>query len=139
MSKEARAPLCPCESGKAYKTCCGLYHAGEVAPTAEALMRSRYTAYVFKLEDYLLRTWHPDTRPVALNLNADSAIKWIGLQVNHAQTQDSTATVDFMARYKINGKAERLHELSQFVCLDSQWFYLSGTGTDTGTQNNSDI
>ena len=100
-------------------------------------MRSRYTAYVFKLEDYLLQTWHHDTRPAALNLSADSAIKWIGLQVNHAQMQDSTTTVDFTARYKINGKAERLHELSQFVRLDSHWFYLSGTGTDT--QNNSDI
>lgn len=109
---------------------------GEAAPTAEALMRSRYTAYVLKLEDYLLQTWHADTRPAALNLSADSNIKWIGLQVNHTETQVSTATVDFTARYKISGKAERLHELSQFVRLESRWFYL--TGNDPSTQISTD-
>ncbi len=88
-------------------------------------MRSRYTAYVLKLEDYLLQTWHAETRP-ALNLNEDQAIKWLGLQVNHVVTHESTATVDFVARYKIRGKAEHLHELSQFVCEDSRWFYFSG-------------
>lgn len=90
-------------------------------------MRSRYTAYVLGLEDYLLQTWHPDTRPDALNLSQDKAIKWIGLQVRHTETHELTATVDFVARYKIGGKAERLHELSQFVLLQSRWFYLTGT------------
>jgi SEC-C motif-containing protein len=90
-------------------------------------MRSRYTAYVLGLEDYLLQTWHPDSRPDALNLSQDTAIKWIGLQVTHTETHQSTATVDFVARYKIGGKAERLRELSQFVLLESRWFYLTGT------------
>jgi len=89
-------------------------------------MRSRYTAYVLGLEDYLLQTWHPDTRPLVLNLNEDQAIKWLGLQIKRVETSESTATVDFVARYKIGGKAERLHELSQFVRLESRWFYLSG-------------
>lgn len=89
-------------------------------------MRSRYTAYVLGLEDYLLQTWHPQTRPPALNLTEDRAIKWLGLQVNHVETNESTATVDFVARYKIGGKAERLQELSQFVRFESLWFYLSG-------------
>ena len=55
---------CPCGSGRAYAACCGRLHSGaENAASAETLMRSRYSAYVLKLEDYLLATWHPDTRP----------------------------------------------------------------------------
>jgi SEC-C motif-containing protein len=135
LSKKAIDTLCPCESGKHYHACCGIYHAGAAAPTAETLMRSRYTAYVLGLEDYLLQTWHPDTRPDALHLNQDTAIKWIGLQVKHTETHELTATVHFTARYKVGGKAERLHELSQFVLLESRWFYLSGTDPTA----NSDI
>lgn len=90
-------------------------------------MRSRYTAYVFALEEYLLQTWHPDTRPDALNLAEDPPTKWLGLQVRHAETMsESTATVEFVARYKIAGKTERLHELSQFVRLKNRWYYLIG-------------
>lgn len=88
-------------------------------------MRSRYTAYVLQLEDYLLQTWHADTRPAALNLAEDLPAKWLGLQVRHTKTMsESTATVEFVARYKIGGKAERLHELSQFVRLEDRWYYL---------------
>ena len=91
-------------------------------------MRSRYTAYVLGLEDYLLQTWHPDTRPATLNLAEDPPAKWLGLQVKHTETMsESTATVEFVARYKIAGKAERLHELSQFVRIESRWYYLSGS------------
>ncbi len=90
-------------------------------------MRSRYTAYVLGLEDYLLNTWHPDTRPQALNLAEDTATSWLGLQVKHAEnTSDNTATVEFVARYKIGGKAERMHEISQFVRIEGCWYYLSG-------------
>ena len=97
-------------------------------PTAEALMRSRYTAYVLQLEDYLLQTWHADTRPAALNLAEDLPAKWLGLQVKHAEIiSESTATVEFVARYKIGGKAERLHELSEFVHIDGRWYYLTGS------------
>ncbi len=90
-------------------------------------MRSRYTAYVFGVEDYLLQTWHPDTRPDALNLTEALPTKWLGLQVKHTKTMsESTAAVEFVARYKIGGKAERLHELSQFVRLENRWYYLIG-------------
>lgn len=90
-------------------------------------MRSRYTAYVLQLEDYLLQTWHADTRPAALNLAEDLPAKWLGLQVRHTKTMsESTATFEFVARYKIGGKAERLHELSQFVRLEDRWYYLIG-------------
>ena len=119
---------CPCESGKPYSTCCQLYHQGLVAPTAEALMRSRYTAFALGLENYLLNTWHPDTRPTALNLADDPSTKWLGMQVKHsANIEPNKATVEFVARYKIAGKAYRLHELSQFIHLENRWYYLTGS------------
>ena len=119
---------CPCESSKPYSACCEPYHLGVAAPTAEALMRSRYTAYVLQLEDYLLQTWHANTRPAALNLAEDLPAKWLGLQIKHAEIiSESTATVEFVARYKIAGKAECLHELSEFVHIDGRWYYLTGS------------
>ena len=120
--------LCPCESGKSYQACCQPYHLGEVAPDAEKLMRSRYTAYVFKLDDYLLATWHTSTRPATLNLNDEPPLKWLGLQIKRFNTISvSSATVEFIARYKPAGKAERLHEISEFVLENERWFYVSGT------------
>ncbi len=91
-------------------------------------MRSRYTAYVLRLEDYLLKTWHPETRPDTLNLTEDPPTKWLGLQVKRAEnTGETTATVEFIARYKVTGKAERLHELSQFIRMENRWYYLTGS------------
>lgn len=90
-------------------------------------MRSRYTAYVLGLEDYLLKTWHPDTRPAKLGLAEEPPVKWLGLQVKHSErTGDDAATVTFVARYKIGGKAERIHEISQFSRIENRWYYLSG-------------
>jgi len=127
-NKATTPNLCPCESGKPYNACCEPYHLGLAAPTAEALMRSRYTAFVLGLEEYLLQTWHPNTRPNALNLTEDPPTKWLGLQVKQAElTSETTATVEFIARYKVTGKAERLHELSQFVCIEGCWYYLLGS------------
>lgn len=122
---------CPCGSGKSYAACCGPLHAGEKpAPTAEALMRSRYAAYVLKLEDYLLATWHASTRPSELDLAADDS-KWLGLEVRAHQQQDAThATVDFVARYRIAGRGHRLRELSRFVREDGRWYYIDGDLAD---------
>lgn len=87
-------------------------------------MRSRYCAYVLKLEDYLLATWHPDTRPASIEFENE---KWLGLQVKkHVVESQSAATVEFVARFKINGRAHRLHEISRFVLEDGRWFYLDG-------------
>lgn len=118
---------CPCGSGKAYAACCGPLHFGQnFAFTADALMRSRYSAYVLKLEDYLLASWHPTTRPSELDLAADGT-KWLGLEVRkHQQQDDSHATVEFVARYRIAGRGHRLHELSRFVREDGRWYYLDG-------------
>jgi len=114
-------------SGKPYAACCGRLHSGaEIAATAEALMRSRYSAYVLKLDDYLLATWHPGTRPSELDLTADDS-KWLGLDVKkHALQDNDHATVEFVARYRIAGKGHRLHELSRFVREDGRWYYVDG-------------
>ena len=119
--------LCPCESGKPYKNCCEPAHSGTPAANAEALMRSRYSAFVLGLEAYLLKTWHPKSRPSALNLADDPPTKWLGLQIKRAEnTSETTAIVEFVARYKVAGKATRLHETSQFERIDGCWYYLSG-------------
>lgn len=93
-------------------------------------MRSRYSAYVFSLEDYLLATWHPDTRPKALALAAD-ATRWLGLKIvrstSGAGIDEDVASVEFVARFRNGGgAAQRLHELSRFVRQDARWYYLDG-------------
>jgi SEC-C motif domain protein len=104
---------CPCGSANTYATCCAPHHHGtQPAPTPEALMRSRYSAYVLGLLDYLLRTWHPSTAPGDLEL---PPTQWLGLQVLHTEQTDNAGVVEFIARYKVNGKAHKLHEVSRFV------------------------
>ncbi|MFA6921265.1 MAG: YchJ family metal-binding protein [Gallionella sp.] len=150
-NRDANSTLkpCPCD-GEDYASCCGRYHGGEIAPDAKSLMnplatrlgrqqtpanalvmmRSRYSAYVLKLESYLLATWHPDTRPATLDLAGD-ATKWLGLKIiKYVLTSQETATVEFIARYKIAGRADKLHEISRFVLEDGRWFYLDGEFPD---------
>ena len=118
---------CPCGGPKPYEACCAPYHAGEVAPTAEALMRSRYSAYAMSLEPYLQATWHASTRPSTLDLNADKDTRWLGLDIRrHEATGADAAIVEFVARYKVGGRAHRLHEVSRFVRENECWFYLDG-------------
>lgn len=122
---------CPCGSLLAYDACCGRWHAGVAAPTAEALMRSRYSAYVLGLEPYLLATWHMSTRPPALDLSAEATTRWLGLDVKRHEPTGSadakaTAIVEFVARHKIGGRAHRLHEISRFVRENNRWYYLDG-------------
>ncbi len=91
-------------------------------------MRSRYSAYILNREDYLLATWHSDTRPASLELTGQPAQQWIGLTIikRHEQTTTDRAIVEFVARYKINGRAYRLHEISRFVREDGVWLYVDG-------------
>ena len=118
---------CPCGSGRPLAACCGRFHAGEAAPDAESLMRSRYSAYVLGREDYLRATWHPATCPAALGLDTVPRPQWLGLAVKAHTPLDAThATVEFVARYKLNGRAFRLHETSRFERVDGRWLYVDG-------------
>lgn len=124
---------CPCgrtgPSGKAwaFDRCCGRYHGpqGVPAPDPEALMRSRYTAYVLGDVAYLLATWHPDTRPPSLNLL--SGTRWLGLTVKSQRLTDAThGEVSFVARYREAGRGQRLSERSRFACEGGRWYYVDG-------------
>ena len=91
-------------------------------------MRSRYTAFCLHNEAYLLRTWHPSTRPKRLEF--DTKQHWLGLKlvtINNGKQDDTEGQVEFIARYKINGKAYRLHENSDFLWQDERWYYTQGT------------
>ncbi len=94
-------------------------------------MRSRYTAYTLGNESYLLSTWHDSTRPSTLDSAAQPAPKWIGLKIlRHEQQGGHRAIVEFVARYKLNGRAYKLHETSRFVKEGERWLYVDG---DTGS------
>jgi len=129
--RPAEAAPCPCGAALAYAACCGRWHAGAEhmrAPSAEALMRSRYSAYVLGRLDYVLATWHPQTRPAALEPEAPGQ-RWLGLEVRqHRVLDDDHAMVEFVARVKQAGRAVRLHERSRFERLGGCWFYLDAAG-----------
>lgn len=89
-------------------------------------MRSRYSAYVLAEANYLKVTWHPDTRPERIELDD---VQWLGLKVKHTTgggADDTRGTVEFVARYKVNGRGFRLHEVSRFLKKDDRWLYLDG-------------
>lgn len=118
---------CPCESGRRFGQCCGPVLAGRAAATAEALMRSRYTAWVLENPHYLRESWHPRTRPPEISV--EPGLKWLGLKIvrTEAGTEtDQHGIVEFVARYKIGGRGHRLHETSTFERLDGRWVYVSG-------------
>ena len=127
---------CPCgrvdgnDKGRAmpYANCCGRYveHFEQTpAPDAESLMRSRYTAFVRESEAYLQATWHASERPASLDF--DAACRWLGLTIKDAVvTGENSAEVEFVARYRVGGKAVRLHERSRFVREDGRWYYVDG-------------
>jgi SEC-C motif-containing protein len=123
----AELNACACGSGKRYARCCEPYIEGrEIAPTAQALMRSRYVAYTMLREDYLLETWHGTTRPEELGLDEDVLTKWLGLEVKRFDQNEDSALVEFVARYKVGARAYRLHETSRFVREGGKWFYVDG-------------
>lgn len=131
---QATIQACPCGrvDGKArplsYADCCERFIAHfdtTPAPDAEHLMRSRYSAFVQENAAYLQVTWHPSQRPASLEF--DAATRWLGLSVKDFQvTGADRAEVEFVARYRIAGRAVRLHERSRFVRAGGRWFYVDG-------------
>lgn len=125
--QDAERP-CPCGSGRPFAECCGTYLAGVPAPTAEALMRSRYTAYALGDAEYLLRTWHRATRPT--QIDTTGAPRWSGLEIRAVEgggPGDERGTVEFVARFVEGGRAGALHETSRFVRQSGEWYYAEGT------------
>jgi len=119
---------CPCSSGLPYAECCGRLHDGTAtAPTAEALMRSRYSAFAVGDAAYLLATWHSSTRPAAVDL--DPRVRWIGLEVlgtTGGGLLAAEGTVEFRASSVVDRAAGTQHEDSRFVREGGQWRYLDG-------------
>ena len=113
--------------------CCGRFiEQSQLPPDALHLMRSRYTAFVLENEAYLMRTWQVAFRPSSLEFEAGA--KWLGLEIkDFAQTGmkegHETAEVEFVARVRVAGKANRLHERSRFVCEEGQWLYVAAVLT----------
>lgn len=111
----------------AYEDCCKPFHEGKACLDARALMRSRYSAYVLGIEKYLLKTWHPSTRPKKLSLAEDRHLVWQGLELlAFEQISNEEAIVEFVARYKKAFKSDKLHEISYFVFEKDQWYYVKG-------------
>lgn len=119
---------CPCGSGADYEDCCSHCHQSPLnAATAEALMRARYSAYVMGNRDFILQTWHPDTRPPQLDLDPDNV--WTGLIIHNTVNggaNDTDGTVEFTAMLVSNGTPTQVREYSQFLRGPSGWQYLDG-------------
>ena len=86
-------------------------------------MRSRYSAFVLGLIDYLVATWHVSTAPGDLELQS---AKWLGLEVRHTATSGDAGVVEFVARYRVDGRGQRIHETSRFIRENGRWYYIDG-------------
>lgn len=119
---------CPCGTGEVYGQCCGPILAGErTAPTAEALMRSRFSAFVTGDRDYVVRSWHPHTRPRRVTLDED--LDWYRLDVESSTAGgpfDTAGEVTFTAHHRNGSSRGSLHEHSRFTRVDGAWVYLDG-------------
>ncbi|MCP9338136.1 YchJ family protein [Stutzerimonas xanthomarina] len=124
---------CPCGSGNSYAECCGRYHQGLSAPSAERLMRSRYSAYVVGAIDYLQATTLP-AQQHALDLQSmrewSANSTWLGLEVEESQVlggRPEHALVSFTARWHDGAGAHAQHERSAFVQHDERWYFIDPT------------
>ncbi|WP_151995689.1 YchJ family protein [Buttiauxella massiliensis] len=130
--------LCPCGSGLEYSVCCQPYlRADKPAPTPSQLMRSRYSAYVMQDADYLVTTWHPQTRSPSLKSDISGSFgttKWLGLTVYEAAAgrDDNEGFVSFVARFEEQGEESAIIERSRFLKENGQWYYVDGTRPQFG-------
>ena len=124
---------CPCGLGPPYEDCCGPIHGGGAAPTAERLMRARYSAFAVEDERYLLASWHPSTRPGSVGF--DPTQRWVGLEVvatTAGGLLDAEGTVEFRARYEQGGRPGVLHEESRFRREAGRWTYVGPVSLTRG-------
>jgi SEC-C motif-containing protein len=135
IPREREVSPCPCNREKSYAECCMLFHYGRSRPeTAEELMRSRYTAFFFRLVDYLVSTTHPDKREKNLARELDKTIwepSWRQLKIvtkSKGSKEDKTGKVEFIATYSLNKETHQLHEKSRFRRYKGKWMYLDGKG-----------
>ena len=124
---------CVCGLGESTETCCGPIIAGtRPAETAEALMRSRYSAYVLGEVDYILGSLHPDHRQDVDREATETWSKkatWTGLEVVKAEgggAKDDLGVVEFIARFELNGAAQTHHEVAEFARSKGRWYYVDG-------------
>ncbi|MED5525772.1 YchJ family protein [Gallaecimonas pentaromativorans] len=118
---------CPCGSGRQYPECCGPLHQGATAVTAEALMRARYCAHVVNAPQFILDSWHPDSRPTLADIAPFIALPWHDLQILGHLPGEQESFVTFLARYQQDeGLAFHL-EKSRFLKIDGNWLFHSGT------------
>jgi SEC-C motif-containing protein len=152
-----KSPACPCGGPDFTTCCGPYISGAALPATAEQLMRSRYSAYTLGNEAYLRATWHPSTLPAEPVVSDDEKLQWLGLEVKSslrlrqrkvkegqraaqgggtesapewkkdAEQDADHDSVEFVARYKVNGRAHRLHEVSRFVREQGRWFYLDGS------------
>lgn len=132
MSHGPSCDKCPCGSGALFRDCCKAVLADQgLAQTAEQLMRSRYTAYTLGNNDYLLKSWAPETRPDSIHPEEEH-LHWIGLEVEECDkglAGDKEGMVVFTARFISSDYLCSLHERSSFIRKDGRWYYLSGKAT----------
>jgi len=125
--------FCPCGSKKPLEACCGLYITGkESAPTPEALMRSRYTAYALGDLDYIEKTMKDKALKRFNRVATENSLKgttWIQLTVLSSSEEGEAGTVQFMASFKQNGEDMAMHEVSTFKKIDGKWYYVDGEVT----------
>ena len=115
---------CPCGLPATHEACCGRFHAGAAAPTAELLMRSRYSAFALGDSAYLLRSWHPTTRPRTLEL--DGRTRWLRLEVLET-TGGGLLETEGAVRFRAHSSDGVLEEHSRFARDAGRWAYLDAT------------
>ncbi|MEV8251415.1 YchJ family metal-binding protein [Microbacterium sp. NPDC076768] len=121
------AARCLCSSGDTFENCCRPLLQGAPAPTAERLMRSRYTAFAMEDAEYLLRTWHPTTRPHEIEF--EPGLQWRRLLIVDRMAGgpfDRQGVVEFEAFWRQGSQRGTLHERSSFVREGRDWFYTEG-------------
>ena len=119
---------CPCGSNLKYAICCGKFHKGKLnAPTAEALMRSWYSAYVLDNPQYIFRTWDEKTRPTLPSLRESKSENFISLEIlstADCDLKNKEGTVEFVAKFKVGDDLFEHHESSAFRRVKNRWVYI---------------